>query len=347
MKRFAIKFLAVTLLFFIPVAIYKYYVIPNMSGDLGKLGMIPFGKEYEGLDIPGYIRNNVSNASVVSVSSLDSLSLFPVVTIGDSFSQMEECGYQYKLSSLLNCTIANYFDKNDVLNRYVMLLNADYFSRGQTVIVESVERSVIGRLAYLDCEQQYQVVKSDDSHCFAESQSGQPFLNRFFSWIRLNLNIGDNSVLHFKLSKQCFTHKRFGDILHLYNSLKDYDGDLLWNELLSEKHWIDAIENMQRLIAMSEQKGVDLVILIAADRYDVYEPWIEDDHLINPTLDRLPMNSHVFNTKPCLQAAVNDDVYDVYKINNTHWSVVGADIVANSLYKWMCSMCEKKSPSAR
>lgn len=83
--------------------------------------------------------------------------------------------------------------------------------------------------------------------------------------------------------------------------------------------------------------GINLVVLIATDRYDAYEPWIEGGHKYNPTLDKMPSDSHVFNTKPLLQEMIRNDVLDVYKINNTHWSLVGADAVADSLYSWMQS----------
>lgn len=332
MKRFAIKFSVVILLFFIPVAVYRFHVIPNLSGDLGKLGMIPYGKEYEGLDAPGYNRGDLSDADVYTVSSADSLALYPVLTVGDSFSQQGASGYQWKLSSLLDCPIANYNDSEyNVFNRYLALLNGDNINPGQVVIVECVERCLIGRLCELDFNAQSD--KSPLKH--DDAGHDDPFLNRFFSWIRLSLNI-DNPINIFKLSKQCFTHPRFGDILHIYNSPKDWDGDLLW-EQYSEQQFSKAFENLHCLIDHSNQMGINLVVLIATDRYDAYEPWIEGGHKYNPTLDKMPSDPHVFNTKPLLQEMIRNDVLDVYKINNTHWSLVGADAVADSLYSWMQS----------
>lgn len=331
MRRFVIKFFVVILLFFAPAAAYKYYVIPNMSGDIGKLGMIPFGKEYEGLDVLGYCRRNVSNASVVTVTSEDSLSFFSVLTVGDSFSQQGESGYQWKLSHLLNCPIANYFNGElNVFARYMTLLNGGFIKAGQTVIVECVERGLVPRLSNLDFNTRLDTVARCVASDTGSGHLDKPFLNRFFSWIRLNLNI-DNPIVVFKLNKQCFIHPRFGNTLHIYNSLRDMDGDLLWH-LNGESDYSKSAENLRRLIDVSEKKGIDLVILIATDRYDAYEPWIEGAHQYNPTLDNIPVNPKVFNTKPCIQKAIREDIMDVYKVNNTHWSLVGADIIAENLY---------------
>lgn len=329
MKRFVVKFSIVLLLFFIPAALCKFYVMPNMSGDIGQLGMIPFGKVSEGLDVPGNKRGDLSNANVITINCSDSLSLYPVISVGDSFSQQGPSGYQWKLSSLLNRPIANYTNPGyNVFNRYLALLNGGYINSGQDVIVECVERCLIGRLCELDFNSSLCITSSrvDDV------KQDAPFLNRLFSWIRLTLNI-DTPIYIFKLNKQCFTHPRFGNTLHIYSSRKDGDGDLLW-ERYGEQQYSKAFENLQRLIDLSDQMGINLIVLIATDRYDAYEPWIEGEHPYNPTLDKVPSDPHVFNTKPLLQELIGNGVLDVYKLNNTHWSVLGADAVADSLYSF-------------
>ncbi len=333
MKRFVIKFLVVILLFFVPVSYYAYCIKPNMSGDIGTLGMIPFGKEYGGLNVPDYQRNTALNCKVVSVSSADSISRFNVITIGDSFSQQREYGYQWKLSGLLGCPIANYFNReNNVFNRYMTLLNAGYINSGQTVIVESVERYLIYRLSDINFDNQsVGECVATESKIEGSDNSGQLFLYRFFSWVRLKLNI-NNPTAHFDLSKKCFEHPHFGNRLYIYNSQDD--GDLHFNDI-DEVRWSKALENLQRLYEVSESRGINLVVMIASDKYDAYQPWIVGEHSVNHTLERIPIERFVFDTKPCLQKAIDDDVLDVYKIGDTHWSVVGADIVADNLYKWI------------
>ena len=41
------------------------------------------------------------------------------------------------------------------------------------------------------------------------------------------------------------------------------------------------------------------------------------------------------NTREYLRRSISIGTKDVYKLNDTHWSVVGADIVGGALYDWM------------
>ena len=93
--------------------------------------------------------------------------------------------------------------------------------------------------------------------------------------------------------------------------------------------------NLNKLFELAKERKISLLILIAADKYDTYSIWISDEHDDNPTFSRIPNNPNVFITKYCLQDAISNDVMDVYKLNDTHWSVIGADIVADALFLMM------------
>ena len=71
--------------------------------------------------------------------------------------------------------------------------------------------------------------------------------------------------------------------------------------------------------------------LIVGDKYDVYEPFIIDKHPHNPTLDNCPEEPWVINTKPMLQENARKGVKDIFRINDTHWSPIGAKLVADYL----------------
>ena len=350
MKRFTIKFLAATALFFIPAIVFRFQVADKTSGDIGELGMIPFGKEKDRLGVSSDKREIVPEANVVNVFNPDELCRYSTVTIGDSFSQFGRNGYQYSLSSRLGSTVANFicYPSFNVLKNYLFLLNNGYFTDQQTVILESVERSLIGRFSRLDSLESYRDLpkrgnsvsshkeaSSDEAVSFNDEKTKKPFLNSYFSWIRLSVGYR-NPIRHFSLTKDCFTHDRFSRTLYVYNSEKARDGDLLW-EGIREEDFQKAACNMKKMIDYSEQKGIHLIILIACDKYDAYEPWIKDIHKVNPTLDSIPQDKRIFVSRECLRKAIGQGTKDVYKVNDTHWSVVGADIVGNSLYEWMMS----------
>ena len=46
MKKFCIKFIILFILIDGFIAIYKYVITPNLSGNMGTLGQITFGKKY-------------------------------------------------------------------------------------------------------------------------------------------------------------------------------------------------------------------------------------------------------------------------------------------------------------
>ena len=332
MKKFLIKFLAVTLAFFIPAAYFHFDVVPNISGDMGKLAMIPFGKEYSDMNVPGYERPHIENANVRDVYTPDSLGQYPIVSIGDSFSQFGESGYQWMFSSMIEMPVANfrYDGELDIMDSYVALLNGGFLHHGQTVVLESVERSFANRFCNIDLDAEF---RDQIAVTKKTAKAAEPFLNRFFMWIRLSLGI-KNPIQSFHLKKPCFTHSSYSDKLYIYNSREIQDGDLLWESTAYEKY-ANMNDNLDSLINLSVQKGINLVILIATDKYDAYSPWIKEDHEDNPTLSLINPNPRIFSPRESLREAIGNDVPDVYKHNDTHWSVIGADITARSLYAWM------------
>lgn len=334
MIKFTIKFLIAAALFFIPAIVFRFFVLNGTSGDLGELGMIPFGKENDGLEVGWYQRDMSPAAHVINVEDPDTLRCFSTVTVGDSFSQFGKNGYQYALSDRLGHPVANFrcYPSHDLLENYLILLNNGYFTGDQTVILECVERMLIYRFSEIGAPDSYQVLPRRDPPSDEEIPP-KPFLNSYFSWIRLSLGFR-NPIPHFSLTKDCFTHKRYARTLHVYNSEKAQDGDLLWEGLRPEAYEKAAL-NMKRILDYSEEKGVHLVLMVACDKYDAYEPWIQDAHAENPTLDHVPADRRIYVSRKCLREAIGKGIQDVYKLNNTHWSVVGADIVGNDLYEWL------------
>ena len=332
MKSFIIKFVTISLLFLLPACYYRYFVIPALSGDLGRLGMIPFGDEYDGLDVSWYQRDSSLFADVINITDQDSIKYYSIVTIGDSFSQFKNNGYQYELSAKLMTPVANFKRPAslDVPDCYMALLNSGYLIPGQTVIVESVERNLIQRFSGVDTLKRYK--DEITASPVVGNIKKKPFLNNYFSWIRLKLNY-KNPIISFRLSKNCFSHKRYSNTLHVYN-IPSGEGDLLWKDL-SEDSFEKAGYNMKRMIRISKEKGIHLIILIATDKYDAYCPWILGDHPENPTLDRIPRDPQIFDSRPVLRNAIGAGIRDVYKLNNTHWSTVGADIVGGAIFESM------------
>jgi len=330
MKSFLPKFLLCFFLFFILISYYFGHVLPSLSGDIGKIGQIPFGKDYESLAIDYYPRPLLDHASVKDVFTYDSLKYFSIITIGDSFSQCGIDGFQWKLSHLFNTPIANFIDQDpNPIQSFITAANSNCFDKDQIVIVECVERYLVERLLAIDLG----ISRNENSPlapCKKTDFQKESLLYNFFSWIRLSFDFS-NPVVKYKLNKVLFTHPKYSSTLFVYNSTKVNDGDLLWSKKNSD--FRKASNSLIDLYNWSQEKGVQLVFLVAPDKYDAYEPWILENHPKNPTLSYFPDSSFLINPKSYIQSELAGGVKDFYKVNNTHWSVIGADLVADEVYK--------------
>ena len=108
MKKFIIKIL----FYFIPfICVYSGYKIIQkyyISGDIGKLGQIPFGKNYnKNLQLNYLTKILVKDTLVVSHEKFRPSKTLKIFTIGDSFSQQGFFGYQNYLAHRLNDSIIN------------------------------------------------------------------------------------------------------------------------------------------------------------------------------------------------------------------------------------------------
>ncbi|MDE5606008.1 MAG: hypothetical protein K2I68_01750, partial [Bacteroidales bacterium] len=118
------------------IGYYGWRVHPELSGDLGRLGKIPFGKGYK--DLYSGRPDTLATFHYVDCLSADSIPAFPVVNIGDSFSLCGEYGYLNYFGALSPVRVGNVIrhDFNNPVGDYIALLNSGCFRPGQTVILE-------------------------------------------------------------------------------------------------------------------------------------------------------------------------------------------------------------------
>src|SRR5574344_492825 len=322
MKQFLFKIS----FYFIPFALwslYAFYSISNISGDLGALGMIPFGECDSIFD-----SHKVFNSKLQECYSLEEIKDAEIITIGDSFSEQAIDGYQNRLSKDLNHRIYNL--NTNIANSYspiqvaYSLLYNKQLKNCKVLIVETVERSAIGRLLTYD-----QNANEIDSTMVASPIITPKIdfnIKSFCSFTRLFIGM-DNPVKRLHLSVDLFTHKSYGKTLFFYcddinfNRLKDADCQEAVNKLLLLKN-------------LADDRGIYMIFMIAADKYDQYYDFInENPYPANPTLNYFSNldTSWYVNTKQVRLPSIKQGDKDIFKVNNTHWSVIGANIVADHL----------------
>ena len=86
-------------------------------------------------------------------------------------------------------------------------------------------------------------------------------------------------------------------------------------------------QTMDALFRVAKQHNITLLYMIAADKFDAYEPLIVNKHKQNHILEFFPSNDSIINTKELLLPYILSGTQDVYRLDDTHWSPVGSKIV--------------------
>lgn len=314
MRRFAIKFYAIVAIILPVIAYYNWKVAPNVSGDLGLLNLVPYGQEYASLNVGDMVHPETDSLCVTQIHDAADIRKYPVVTIGDSFSNQGFMSYPHFLGRDYGYKVGNV--ERDMFYQpvqdYLSLLNAGAFEPGQTAIVEIVEHYYVWRLAWLDFDSTAYSVLGP----IVPGKWQKDVLSETARWVRLSIGY-NNPVRKFALDKDCFSHHTRARELYVYSeemSFQEISDDLV----------TQALSNLERLQRLSAEKGVNMYFLICADKYDSYEPWVEGDHPVCHILDRIPDDDHIVVMTPYMRELIADGVQDVYPINDGHASTIGA-----------------------
>ena len=88
----------------------------------------------------------------------------------------------------------------------------------------------------------------------------------------------------------------------------------------------------------AKEKGVRLLVMIAADKYDIYQNHIVDNPFPvktnNEDIERIiGRRTSLLLTKRCLLPFIDKEEKDIYMFNDTHWSYKASKIIADELYQ--------------
>jgi len=328
MTRFITKILLYYLPFIFIYGFYEFNVKKNISGDLGVLGQIQFGKQYnENLEQNYLLNNFVQDTFVFSNENIFLSKDKNIVTIGDSYSRQGIFGYQNYLAHILGNSIINVIilPGFNQFETAVSLLNSNIIdeSNCQFIILQFVDRQAIFWLKNLNFELLYQFPETIEKQI---DNSNNSDLFRFVSWIRLQFGY-DRPYRKFNLKYDCFSHNYYSRTCFTY--IDDLD-------FIKTKHEdiLKAKENLTILSKKFSDKGIKIIFLIGADKYDVYRPFMTNDSLpVDTTTDVLSdlPDVCIINTKPLLQEMVRNGDKDVFMVNDSHWSYKASEAVANQI----------------
>lgn len=328
MRSFVVKIILYSLPVLLPFLWYVVGVYPNITGDLGILGHIRFPYGYSKIDTT--LHAAVTNVTYDYTSYNDS----SVLIIGDSFSfnTATVTSYTTFLAQMTDRQILNLSRNWDTNTFYRFLYLSQTVQLPPVVIIEVVERAFLRRLTGFDIRLSAQQILQRKQVTLTPPAASTPsrdksMLSKAQEWSKRKLKLDgyDNPVYHLPLSRDLFSCRGKRDDLYFYrDDIKYINSDSL---VLQQ-----AIDNLDALFDYASRLGIDLYVLVAADKYDVYQDFITDNpyppqDLCERLAEQYP-HPHLILSKDTLYRMASEGVQDIFWGNNTHWSPIGAEAVA-------------------
>ena len=334
MRKFLIKCLYTVLpLWLIWVGLASYvslYVMPRCSGDLGLLALIPFGKEYNKLlsqqEMTDTLFLTFHNEEEVRKGKTD------VLTVGDSFSQFGNTGYQnyLKLKDVDVANFARHYMFNPV-QKVADLLRFGYVdsSNVKVILMEVAERRLAEHFELVTFDNQKMQMSPAKT---VVKDNGKWSLTRTKDYLYYRLNINNiNPVLMCDLDNDFFSSEEPGK-LYFYRDEIDLGVNL------SEEMAMVIRQKMDLLNELANEKGVGVMLVVVPDKYDVYQDHIVDNPFPRKTINEdvarwLGDRSDVMLLKEAISPLVEKGEKDVYLFNDTHWSFKAQQAAADFIHK--------------
>ena len=331
-KKLAIAVIITVLLGLVFIA-PCFYILPYQTGDLGRLGQISFGPYDTIFKVPSFLYTE-------NITDYASLHNVEILTIGDSFSQGYTIGYQNFTGHYLNKKVSNFrIDGLGSVSTVFTLLEKNMIPNCKIIVIESVERYAINGLSeepiISDGILNNKIISGTQSIVHPRDTTIRHNVLDFEKLTSYYKNLF-NSFSNYKvftLSAPLFTAGKYSDKLFIYTSPHDNNNDLSFTNH-PEEQIQKAKDRLYELKTLGEKYNIQIIYLVAADKYDMYYDYIKDNpYPINPTLSYFSDFDTTFfiNTKKILLPHIKNGEKDIYRVNDTHWSVKAAEIVGNHL----------------
>jgi hypothetical protein len=341
------RFLKKIVFFLIPFVLC-YLITLNFyeqnQGDLIRIGYLDVDKNY---------RKNLAFRKLDSVyyDSIASLKFetkksFTILNVGDSFSEQGMNSYLNYLAENNSISVLNLEKRTVNRNQFETiygLINSGFFYEISVdyLIIQVVEREVLSQ-AYpfkkdTILNKNILLEQKDDFFFNSESlySSIIPTPASFkFPFYRLFYFFDDNGftskVYQFGLKEKLFSGKRSNELLAYARDLSQIKKN---NDLESISKLNDEI-NLLSIALMNV--GIKLIFLPSPDKYDLYYPYIiNKENYPKPEFFNLLgglKKSYIYiDSKKLFTQSIELGVKDIYYSDDTHWSPIGAEIIAKKL----------------
>ena len=339
MKKFLIKLSYTVLpvwLLFVGLVVY-IWTMDESAGDLMRLGLIQSGPEYSDSIaaqlLPQVYYAEENNDSVLHANPAD------VVVIGDSFSHGG--GGMGKVGDYVNYVAhdggrrvvvfspEDYAVASPMQVAYDLIVHSDFDSTIiRNLVVEEAERYLVPRHCGFTTQNKPlpRPTKDVERNTDTDERKEMSPLLRVKDYIFYHV-FGVNPICEAQLSKPMFGGQ---DPYRLYF----FNEDVIYgmnNDSLAQQRVKNCFDEV---IRAARERGINLVLVIACDKYDMYQDYIVDNpypaKTLNEDIERwMAQDSDLFvYSKRILHPLLEQGVRDVYMYNDTHWSPASARLIA-------------------
>jgi hypothetical protein len=345
MKKIIIKTSLFVIPFFLIFVVKELFYVKE-KGDLLRLGMV-----FDTNDFDRKIAFKKQFAKKLLYTPVSKLDLnvsntFDFISIGDSFSDQKNSGYQNCLvhnskSTLLDIDRKLYDSPIQVLHN---LINGGFFEKNKTkyVILQNVERIFVERGLKLpknekltiDSLQQLIAKKSIQKEEKEEKDQFFSKVNIQFAMYNFNYLYDDNAnvsqTYKVETTKSLFTG--------LENELLFFQDDLKALKVNNDKKLIENLNVELNLLSEKLAKlNIKLIVLPAPDKFGVYYDYIVNKEKYEKPIffdhfSTLKKKYIYINSKAVLTKAIKNHK-DVYFYDDTHWSPIAAELIAEEILR--------------
>jgi len=338
------RFLYTILVFISPLIILigiTKLCFTKTDGDLNRLGKISIDKNYRDQFKKDF--NQPQNYIELSTINSYNTNKFNILTIGDSFSQQRSHSYQNYLTndslSVVNFDTRAYNTPSyNPIDFAYKLANGDTFNKLHIkyLILQSVERSITTRSEKLNHNSTITIKQLESFKKTNNNNNNTLHTENYSDYLKFPIysflyHFFDNAIfspIHQKsINKEIFSTD---------NKLLFLENDLIALTKNNNLKLVTQLNNELNTLAKKlKEKNITLIVLPCPDKYDIHYDYITTKNKPEPLffnhMKKLRKEYIYIDSKKILKKHIDIGIKDVYFVDDTHWSPIGAKIIASAI----------------
>lgn len=335
-----VKFIQKVLFIFWPLILLQAYTLSYYSpdkGDLLRIGyLIDRFPDYRSI----FKKEFEQEMKVISFSEISKNDEYDILTLGDSFSEQNNYGYQNQLALNYGLKVVHldrYYYKNQI-QALIGLVNSEFFDvyEFRYVLIEFIEGGTNQLSNVINTEYTYPSINFEKR----PEINNENYTKRFvfpsdrlvkFPYYSIKSVIApyqdSNQVYSLTLQKEMFSVNDDGLFFHSSNP------DLINNNDQDEVKLLNDLLNY--LSDRLEKKGVKLIAMPVPDKLDFYFDFVNNPGKFQKTqffkiMEPLEKKFIYLDSYKLLKDE-GDGLKDIYFYDDSHWSPRGAKIVGDGI----------------